>query len=118
MKRMPNPHEYPRKLSSSCTLTPFSLTPFSPDSKTGAIGLGRGGHFDGAAEAGMSSISSATHKGITTFEKNGNVFWANDSMSFARGVTNSEAANIQKALQRQFTDQSVTRLTDISQAFK
>jgi hypothetical protein len=25
MKWMPNPHEYPRKLSSSCTLTPFSL---------------------------------------------------------------------------------------------
>jgi hypothetical protein len=33
---MPNPHEYPRKLSSSCTLTPFSL--WGDDARNGVYG--------------------------------------------------------------------------------
>jgi len=88
------------------------------DTETGTLGLGKGGHFDGASEAGMSGISPATHRGITMFEKDGKVFWANDSMSLNKAVTEAEANAIQKSLEIQFGNQTVIRLRQIGDAFK
>jgi hypothetical protein len=88
------------------------------DTKTGTIGLGKGGHFDGAAEAGMAGIRPETHRGLTMFQREDEVFWANDSLSLSKAVTQSEAAAIQKALEAQFKGQTVKQVQQIGDVFK
>lgn len=84
------------------------------DPATGKIALGKSGHFDGAGEAGMTGVSPKTHKGISVFEKDGKLYWANDSMSLPKAVTTREATQIQKALQSHFEGTDVSRVNSIS----
>ena len=88
------------------------------DTKAGTIGLGKGGHFDGAAEAGMTGIRPETHRGLTMFQREGEVFWANDSLSLSKAVTQSEATTIQKALEAQFKGQTVKQVQQIGDVLK
>lgn len=88
------------------------------NAETNTIALGKGGHFDGAAEAGMKGIKPGTHKGLTVFEKNGVVFWANDSMSLSKAITSDEALNIQRLLQTRFEDKLVQQVKQIGDVLK
>jgi RHS repeat-associated protein len=92
------------------------LGAFEANSMT--LGLGKGGHFDGAAEAGLKNISPLTHRGITMFDKQKQVFWANDSLSLPIAITKEEAELIQKILQIHFQQHSVKQVKQIGDAFK
>jgi RHS repeat-associated protein len=88
------------------------------DTKTATIGLGKGGHFGCAVEAGMTGIRPETHRGLTMFQREGWVFWANDSLSLSKAVTQSESAAIQKAQEAQFKDHTVKQVQQIGDVFK
>jgi len=89
------------------------------DTRSGIVAVGKGGHFDGAFDAGMpGAIRPDTHVGITVFRREGEVCWVTDSQSFTIGATESDAAAIQRALAEHFKDDHVKRIKQLKEVFK
>jgi RHS repeat-associated protein len=78
------------------------------DPATGKLYLGQD-HFGGMAAAGGTPAPSVT-PGITVFETETSVIWANDSVSLRAVLTPEQAAQIQAALEAFFPGKNVTRV--------
>jgi hypothetical protein len=82
------------------------------DAATGKLHLGKDGHFGGMQSAGGTPIPSST-PGITVFETQADVIWANDSLSLPRAMTSQEAAQIQTALEAAFPGKKVSQVPHV-----
>jgi hypothetical protein len=82
------------------------------DAATGKLSLGKDGHFGGMQSAGGNPVPSLT-PGITVFETQAEVIWANDSLSLPKAITSEDAARIQAALEVAFPGKKVTQVPQV-----
>jgi Transglutaminase-like superfamily len=85
------------------------------DPETNTLYLGRGGHFDGMADAGGTPHPRLS-RGISFLETPTKVYWANDSLSLPFAMTSDEANAVQRGLESAFPGKTVVQLTSIGEA--
>jgi hypothetical protein len=87
------------------------------DPATEALYLGKGGHFGGMAEAGGTAGVLRT-PGVTVYETESVIYWANDSISLGLGMTPAQARNVQTALESAYQGKKVSQVTGFREAME
>lgn len=86
---------------------------YDPATNTLHLGSGGAGHPRGVAATG-GDPSAPGVAGVTVFEhEDGRIYWANDSFSLPRQLTQAEAAAVQGGLEQAYPGCSVTQVVRI-----